>query len=248
MLVLYAIVRSVVEIWRNDDRGVLFGWLSTSQIISVPLFALGIGVSLALHEAGHLVAGKAFGMKVRRYFVGYGPTLFSFRRGETEYGLKALPFGGFCDIAGMTTLDELTPDEERRAMWKHKAWRRITVMLAGPVTHFALAFLVLYLLATTLGLPNFTQKPVVQDVAPFLIADGQPAVIRAINKIGLERKGFDSMRIERVKAIYRILFRDGLNRTQALEKLAAHEQASTPEFERMLAFAKISERGLAPGA
>jgi UDP-N-acetylglucosamine acyltransferase len=89
---------------------------------------------------------------------------------------------------------------------------------------------------------------VVQDVAPFLIADGQPAVIRAINKIGLERKGFDSVRIERVKAIYRILFRDGLNRTQALEKLAAHEQAATPEFERMLAFAKISERGLAPGA
>ena len=89
---------------------------------------------------------------------------------------------------------------------------------------------------------------VVQDVAPFLIADGQPAVIRAINKIGLERKGFDATRIERVKAIYRILFRDGLNRTQALEKLAAHEQAATPEFERMLAFAKISERGLAPGA
>jgi UDP-N-acetylglucosamine acyltransferase len=89
---------------------------------------------------------------------------------------------------------------------------------------------------------------VVQDVAPFFIADGQPAVIRAINKIGLERKGFDAARIERVKAIYRILFRDGLNRSQALERLASHEQAAEPEFVRILDFARASERGLAPGA
>lgn len=89
---------------------------------------------------------------------------------------------------------------------------------------------------------------VVQDVAPFFIADGQPAVIRAINKIGLERKGFDAARIERVKAIYRILFRDGLNRSQALERLAGHEHAAEPEFARILVFARASERGLAPGA
>jgi membrane-associated protease RseP (regulator of RpoE activity) len=136
-----------------------------AYILGVVLFALGIGISLALHEAGHLLAGKAFGMKVRRYFVGIGPRVFSFRRGETEYGLKLLPVGGFCDIAGMTTLDELTPDEERRAMWRRKAWQRITVMLAGPVTHFALAFGILYLLATTLGLPNLTEKPVVSQVS-----------------------------------------------------------------------------------
>ena len=89
---------------------------------------------------------------------------------------------------------------------------------------------------------------VVQDVAPFFIADGQPALIRAINKIGLERKGFAPEQLDRVKAVHRILFRDGLNRSQALEKLAADERAATPEFARMLAFAKASERGLAPGA
>jgi acyl-[acyl-carrier-protein]--UDP-N-acetylglucosamine O-acyltransferase len=89
---------------------------------------------------------------------------------------------------------------------------------------------------------------VVQDVAPFFIADGQPALIRAINKIGLERKGFTPEQIERVKALYRILFREGLNRSQALEKLASDERASTPEFARMLTFAKASERGMAPGA
>jgi membrane-associated protease RseP (regulator of RpoE activity) len=136
-----------------------------AYVIGVVLFAVGIGLSLALHEAGHLLTAKAFGMKVRRYFVGFGPRMFSFRRGETEYGLKWIPLGGFCDIAGMTTLDELTHDEERRAMWKRKAWQRTTVMLAGPVTHLALAFGILYLLATTLGLPNLADKPVVSQVS-----------------------------------------------------------------------------------
>ncbi|MDF9826069.1 UDP-N-acetylglucosamine acyltransferase [Ereboglobus sp. PH5-10] len=89
---------------------------------------------------------------------------------------------------------------------------------------------------------------IVQDIAPFMIADGNPAVIRTINKIGLERNGFTPGQIERVKQAYRILFRDGLNRTQAMEKLTAHEHAQTPEFQRIMTFAGTSDRGLAPGA
>ncbi|MBL9194775.1 MAG: acyl-ACP--UDP-N-acetylglucosamine O-acyltransferase [Opitutaceae bacterium] len=88
---------------------------------------------------------------------------------------------------------------------------------------------------------------VVQDVAPFFIADGQPAVIRSINKVGLERKGFSPEQMERVKQVYRILFRDGLNRSQAMEKIAQHPAASSPEFQRIVTFAAQSERGLAPG-
>ncbi len=88
---------------------------------------------------------------------------------------------------------------------------------------------------------------VVQDIAPFFIADGVPAVIRAFNKVGLERRGFTPEQMERVKQAYRILFRDGLNRTQALEKLQQHESASSAEFQRILTFAAKSERGLAPG-
>jgi len=86
----------------------------------------------------------------------------------------------------------------------------------------------------------------VQDLPPFCIADGLPAEVRAINKVGLERNGFSAEQIERVKQIHRILYRDGLNRSQALEKLAADAQAGTPEFQRMLTFAQQSERGLAP--
>lgn len=88
----------------------------------------------------------------------------------------------------------------------------------------------------------------VHDLPPYFIADGAPAVVRAYNKIGLERRGHTVEQIERVRRAFRILYRDGLNRTQALEKLAAHEDAVTPEFARLLTFAKDSERGLAPGA
>ena len=125
-------------------------------ILGVVLFALGIGISIALHEYGHLVVAKLFGMKVRRYFIGFGPRVFSFRRGETEYGLKAIPAGGFCDIACMTALDELAPDEEGRAMYRQSAWKRVAVMLGGPVTHFLLGFVLLYTVAVGWGLPNLT--------------------------------------------------------------------------------------------
>jgi membrane-associated protease RseP (regulator of RpoE activity) len=74
--------------------------------LGVVLFAVGIGLSVALHEFGHLLTAKAFGMKATKYFVGFGPTLFSFRRGETEYGLKAIPAGGYVKIIGMTPLEE----------------------------------------------------------------------------------------------------------------------------------------------
>ena len=87
----------------------------------------------------------------------------------------------------------------------------------------------------------------VHDLPPFFIADGTPASVRAINKIGLERNGFSVEQLDRVKQIHRILYRNGLNRTQALEKLASDPQASTAEFQRMLAFANSSQRGMAPG-
>lgn len=86
----------------------------------------------------------------------------------------------------------------------------------------------------------------VHDLPPFFIADGAPAVVRAYNKVGLERRGFTAEQLDRVKKIYRILYRDGLNRSQAMEKLTGHELAGTEEFARMIAFAKSSERGLAP--
>ena len=81
-----------------------------ANLLGIVLFALGIGLTVALHEAGHMLTARAFGMRVRRYFIGFGPRLFSFRKGHTEYGLAAFPVGGFCDIAGMTAQDEFLTD------------------------------------------------------------------------------------------------------------------------------------------
>jgi membrane-associated protease RseP (regulator of RpoE activity) len=123
-------------------------------VIGIVLFALAIMISVALHECGHMWAARATGMKVRRYFVGFGTTLWSTRRGETEYGVKAIPLGGFCDIAGMTSVDELRPDEHERAMYKQKTWKRAAVLFAGPGMNFVIGLVLVYAIAVIWGLPN----------------------------------------------------------------------------------------------
>lgn len=122
--------------------------------VGIALFALAILVSVALHECGHMWVARATGMKVRRYFVGFGATLWSTRRGETEYGLKAIPAGGFCDIAGMTAVEELAPDEVDRAMYKQKTWKRVAVLFAGPGMNFIIGLVLVYTIGVIWGLPN----------------------------------------------------------------------------------------------
>ncbi|MEC3954380.1 M50 family metallopeptidase [Nocardia sp. CDC153] len=129
--------------------------------IGFVLFALGITASVALHECGHMWTAQATGMKVRRYFIGFGPKVFSWRRGETEYGLKALPLGGFCDIAGMTALDELEPEELDRAMYRQATWKRLLVMSGGILMNFLIGFLLIVVLAVGWGLPRLDTPPAV---------------------------------------------------------------------------------------
>ncbi len=135
------------------------------------LFALIIMVSVCLHEAGHMITAKSFGMKVTRYFAGFGPTIFSFRRGETEYGLKAIPLGGFVKIVGMTPQDDdVAPEDEPRAMWRQPVWKRTLVMSAGSITHFILGFLIFWMTAAFIGVPNPDAGPASQP-AMVSIAD-----------------------------------------------------------------------------
>jgi len=127
--------------------------------LGIVLFALAILVSVALHECGHMWVARATGMKVRRYFVGFGPTVWSTlrtnRRGDcTEYGVKAIPAGGFCDIAGMTSVEELAPDEVERAMYRQRTWKRVAVLAAGPGMNFVIGLVLIYAIAVIWGLPN----------------------------------------------------------------------------------------------
>ncbi|EOM76009.1 RIP metalloprotease [Rhodococcus rhodnii] len=142
--------------------------------LGVLLFALGIAISIALHEAGHMWTAKALGMKVRRYFIGFGPRIFSFRRGETEYGLKAIPAGGFCDIAGMTALDELAPDEVDRAMYKQKTWKRLVVMVGGIAMNFLLGIVLIWVLAVGWGLPNRDHSGLITETPCVAATQGGP--------------------------------------------------------------------------
>jgi membrane-associated protease RseP (regulator of RpoE activity) len=126
--------------------------------VGIVLFALAILVSVALHECGHMWVARATGMKVRRYFVGFGPTLWSTMRpnklGSTEYGVKAIPLGGFCDIAGMTSVDTLRPEDEPYAMYKQRTWKRVAVLFAGPAMNFIIGLVLVYGIALVWGLPN----------------------------------------------------------------------------------------------
>ena len=118
------------------------GWL---------IFLVALLVSVMLHETGHFVTAKWFGMKATRYFVGFGPTLWSRQRGETEYGIKALPVGGFVKIVGMTSLDEVEPEDEPRSFRRAPGWQRLIVLAAGSFMHFVIAAVLLFGLALSIG-------------------------------------------------------------------------------------------------
>jgi membrane-associated protease RseP (regulator of RpoE activity) len=121
-----------------------------SYAIGVIAFSVALLLSVMLHEAGHFATAKAFGMKASRFFVGFGPTLWSFQRGETEYGIKAIPAGGFVKIEGMTALEELAPGDEDRAFYKQPAGQRTIVLCAGSFVHFLIAiFLVFGIIVAT---------------------------------------------------------------------------------------------------
>jgi membrane-associated protease RseP (regulator of RpoE activity) len=108
-------------------------------------------LSIMLHEAGHFLTAKHYGMKATRFFLGFGPTLWSIRRGETEYGVKAIPAGGFVKIVGMTPLEEIEPGDEDRVFYKQPARQRAVVLSAGSAVHLVLAVLITYLVIVFAG-------------------------------------------------------------------------------------------------
>src|SRR5258708_15282734 len=125
----------------------LIGWV---------IFIVALLFSVMLHETGHFVMAKRFGMKCTRYFVGFGPTVWSTQRGETEYGIKALPLGGFVKIVGMTSMDEVDPEDEARSFRRAPGWQRLIVLAAGSVMHFLIAAVLIFGLAPGIGIANET--------------------------------------------------------------------------------------------
>ena len=104
---------------------------------------IGIAAMIVVHEGSHFVAAKAFGMKATEAFFGFGPRIWSMTRGETEYGIKAIPLGGYVRIIGMNPLEEIDPDDEERTYRNSPFWQKAIVVLAGIFSHFVMATLLL---------------------------------------------------------------------------------------------------------
>ncbi|MGH2821210.1 MAG: M50 family metallopeptidase [Actinomycetota bacterium] len=122
------------------------------------IFALGLLVVIMFHEAGHLMVAKAFGFKATKFFLGFGPTVWSFTRGETEYGIKALPLGGFVKIIGMNPYEEIPEQDRPRAYGSKPRWQRALLLVAGSAMHFVLVFVVLVGALMWLGVPTASSR------------------------------------------------------------------------------------------
>jgi membrane-associated protease RseP (regulator of RpoE activity) len=113
------------------------------MLAGILIFVGGVFVMIFVHELGHFLTAKRFGIKVQEFFIGFGPRLWSFRKGETEYGIKAIPVGGYVKIAGMNPMEEPVPEDRDRLFTSKPRWQRAIVLAAGAFTHFVLAFLLL---------------------------------------------------------------------------------------------------------
>ena len=151
-------------------------------LLGILVFLAGIALSIGLHEIGHLVPAKRFGVRVQQYMIGFGPTLWSRRRGETEYGVKAIPLGGYIRMIGMfppkrgedprmvrrastgrmsllmdqaraQSMEEIQPGDENRVFYKLSVPKKVVVMMGGPTMNLVIAIVLLTITTTLLGVP-----------------------------------------------------------------------------------------------
>ncbi|CAK7280569.1 M50 family metallopeptidase [Streptomyces sp. RM1] len=166
-------------------------------ILGIVVFALGLLVSIAWHELGHLSTAKLFGIRVPQYMVGFGPTVWSRRKGDTEYGIKAIPLGGYIRMIGMfppdntgrisarstspwrgmiedarsAAYEELQPGDETRMFYTRKPWKRVIVMFAGPFMNLVLAVGLFFTVLMGFGIQQ--QTTTVSSVSPCVIAQSE---------------------------------------------------------------------------
>ena len=126
--------------------------LRPSTAVTIAII-VGLVLTIMLHEFGHYVAAKKSGMKVTEFFLGFGPRIWSFRRGETEYGIKAIPAGGYVRIIGMTNLEEVDPEDEPRTYRQATTGKRLITVLAGIIVNLILALVLVFAVVAVHGVP-----------------------------------------------------------------------------------------------
>lgn len=149
------------------------------------VFVIGILISVVLHELGHFLTARATGMKATQFFIGFGPRLWSMRRGETEYGVRALPLGAFVRIVGMSTLDEVEPGDEDRAYRVKSYPRRLLVITAGSLMHLVIALGLLFVVYSVAGetvVSDGARVTAIEPSGPAAVSELQPEdVVVSVN-------------------------------------------------------------------
>ena len=135
------------------------------SVFAIVAFFVALLAIILIHEFGHYLLARKFGFRVLEYFVGFGLKLWSIRRGEIEYGVKAIPAGGYVKIAGMNPFEnDVPPGDEDRAYGAKPVWQRALVILAGPLSHFLVAAIIFSALLMTTGETDRTRVSVISDV------------------------------------------------------------------------------------
>ncbi|MCU1344323.1 MAG: putative rane-associated Zn-dependent protease, partial [Acidimicrobiia bacterium] len=127
------------------------GWTTVAVIFAILFMVF-------MHELGHYITARTAGMKVTQFFIGVGPKIWSFRRGETEYGLKAIPVAAYVKTIGMYTVEPVDPSEESRTYRQKKTWQRVLMASAGSLMHFLMALIAILVLTLAVGRPSSTQS------------------------------------------------------------------------------------------
>jgi membrane-associated protease RseP (regulator of RpoE activity) len=134
------------------------------ELLGMLAFVVALLFSVMVHEFGHYITARKYGMWVSEFFVGFGKRIWSVQRGETEFGVKAIPAGGYCKIEGMAPNDEMPEGEEGRAFYKASSGKKLIVLGAGSFLHFVLGFVLLFTLFAGIGTNQVL--PVISEVVP----------------------------------------------------------------------------------
>jgi len=184
-----------------DLINAISGWL---------LLLLGLAISIGLHELGHLLPAKIFGVKVTKYMIGFGPTLFSRKRGETEYGIKAIPLGGYIQMVGMIppevestktsrwrkmvstmrSVDQIAEEDKDRAFYLLKPWQKLIVMFGGPFANLLIAAVLTMFLFVGFGAYDRTNEiretiscvPTLENPKCDLVGEPSPSSITGLKQ------------------------------------------------------------------
>ena len=134
------------------------------QILGILAFIFALLFSVMIHEFGHYLTAQRYGMKVSEFFLGFGTRIWSTQRGETEFGLKAIPAGGYCKIEGMVPTDTMPEGEEDRAFYRASSGRKLIVLGAGSFLHFVLGYILIFILFVGVGVNQLL--PTISQVSP----------------------------------------------------------------------------------